>query len=145
MPEDDGFNDDFQDHYDSVAERVNPGEKESGIDKNVLKGLSVLLLLVLVSSAVGVHFSYPQYAFWRADACQYQFDLGASVEEDGQYRFKIGKHGATPVNITLSGVQQSQRYSNLTVSDQIFLYLPSSTEAVTVYGQCDRSATYNFS
>lgn len=144
MPDEDGFQDDFQQHYDRVAQNVNPGEKNSGINKNVLKGVSVLLLLVLVSSAVAVHFSYPQYAFWRADECQYQFDLGASVEEDGQYRFKIGKHGSTPVDVTLSGVQQTSRYSNLTVSDQVFLYLPSSTQSVTVYGQCDRSATYRF-
>lgn len=141
MSEEDNFSLDFQEDYNSVADKVEPHQR----NKKLWIGLSVALFLVLMSSAVAVHFNYPQHAFWQPDKCQYQFELDSSIEEDGEYRFKIAKKGSTAVNTTLSTVGSITSRDNMSVSDQVFVYLPSQTESATVYGQCDRSATYQFS
>jgi len=132
--------DDFQDSYNQVADQKEPENSGS----NHIVGISIALLLVLGSAVVGVHLNYPQYAFWQPENCQYQFEMSHTVEENGEKRVAISRVGQPSVNATVSAVGATTNYDNMTISDQVNLYLPAETQSVSVYGQCGRAMTYSF-
>ncbi len=137
MPEDN-----FQENYSDVAEQKQ-GDDSKG-NRHIV-GISLAVLLVLGSAAVGVHFNYPQYAFWQPEGCQYQYDISHSVEESGEKRVTISRVGNPSVNTSVTAVGASINDENLTISDQVNFYVPADTESISVYGQCDRSTTYSLS
>jgi hypothetical protein len=137
MPEDD-----FQQNYSEVAEQKQDPENKGS---RHLVGISLAVLLVLGSATVGVHFNYPQYAFWQPEECQYQYDISYSVEESGEKRVTVSRVGNPSVNTSVTAVGATINDENLTISDQVNFYVPADTESISVYGQCDRSATYSLS
>jgi hypothetical protein len=132
----------FQDDYGEVAENVQPEHHT----RHVLEITTVIVLILFVSGILAVNMYYPQHAFWKDDSCRYQFEMENTGFENGEYRIKIGKIGDTPVNTTLDAEGTLiTSYDNLTISDQVFVYLPEGTESLTAYGDCGRSATLQIS
>lgn len=133
----------FQDDYGDVADNVHPGsENNNHHTRHLLEMATVVILILFISGVMTVAMYYPQQAFWKDESCQYQFELENTGFQNGEYRVKVGKIGDTPVNTSLSAEGTLiTSYDNLTISDQIFVYLPESTKSLTAYGACGRSAT----
>lgn len=132
----------FQEDYDEVADNLSPENGSNHHTRHLLELATVIILILFASGILTINMYYPQHAFWKDDACQYQFQMENEGFQNGEYRVKIGKVGDTPVNTTL-GAEGAviTSYDNLTISDQIYVYLPEGTESLTAYGNCGRSAT----